>query len=197
MTPTPAWRWAPRRSGVAGDCWTSGSWRLLDRVPVLAVGRDDRRDSVAVGVVLAAAVVFRACPFSIPILAMKRKPSKSLSSAVRALRASGLVSLGLIPRADSRIARNFPREISAALHGRRSCRLMIMRSQSLRFTCGPSTTTNSHVEHFAAAVLGALEQPTLAGPAGADRELHGRDRVGRDQFVAPLLGGVGVVVRHS
>ena len=46
-------------SGITGD--RPGRARyLLDRVPVLAVGRNDRRDRVAVGVALAAAVVFGA-----------------------------------------------------------------------------------------------------------------------------------------
>jgi hypothetical protein len=53
------------------------------------------------------------------------------------------------------------------------------------------------VDHLATAVLAAFEQPAFAGSAGADRELHRRNGVGRYEFGTPLFGGIGVVKSHG
>ena len=116
---------------------------------------------------------------------------------MRASRASLLVSLGLIPRALSRIARSLPREISAALAWPSVVPLTISVLPELALRVRAVDDHELAVEHLAAAVLAALEQPALAGSAGADRELHRRNGVGRYEFGTPLLGGIGVVKSHD
>ena len=116
---------------------------------------------------------------------------------MRASRASLLVSLGLIPRANSRIARSLPAEDFGSLGVAvgRAAEDQVLPEFALHVRA-----VDDHefeVEHFAGAVLAAFEQPALAGSAGADRELHGRNRVVRNEFDTPLFGGVGVVVSHG
>ena len=132
-----------------------------------------------------------------PILAMKLKPSKSPSSTVRALRASALMSLGLIPRADSMIARSVPREISAALAWPSVVPVMTMRSQNLRFTCGPSTTTNSRSSISQAPSLLRLRSPPSPAPPGRMVELEVATVPSGISSILALFRCGGVIVSHG
>ena len=109
MTPRQAWRLGAVGAGVPATAKRARAGAGSDRAPFLCVSLSRSycgRHSSAAAIVFGA--LFDADPRH------EAKACSEVTELYGAVRASGLTSFGLIPRADLMIARNFPREMSAA-----------------------------------------------------------------------------------
>src|SRR5262249_31286769 len=192
--PLNRWRRLRRRGRTRGPACAIERGRLLNRMPLLAIGRDHAGKDVLVRVALAAAVVPR------PALLLADLGNEGHSFELLELdRASGTRLWANVVRLQTfRAIQNRLEHAAADVDG-----FCVPVGGACEHHVLPELATLKRsindgeldIEHLATAVPAALEQAVLAGVARADVESDGGDRPLRDQFKLRRRC-IGVVVTH-
>ena len=187
---------APDGAAGSGCCRAAaveGRW-LHDRVPLPPVGRDDSRQNVLVGPVLARAVVLRRALLdadladedqALELFVGPGASSTRLRADIFRIQAQGGVEDGLDPAVANLDGLGVIGAFDDPIFPKLSlCEFAVDHDE---FEC----------QHLAAAVFAALEHAVFARTAALNVQAQGGDGVRRDELEVPRWRGVGVVVGHG